>query len=120
MASGAVAGSHSRNGRMSGDVKIAGVGRETQPSSIAVVKYATEPTRFISYASPAVRIASLTAGPSSHGPNSSQPGLPAIVCCIAVTAWPAIVTCIRCSLGTVGIGAPVSCCTSAGACGPST
>ena len=61
-------------------MKMAGIGRGIQPSSRALVKYASDPTRRKWYADPASRIASLTAGPSSQGPKNSQPGLPAIVC----------------------------------------
>ena len=80
VASLAVAGSHSRKGRSSSPVKMAGTGRGIQPSSNAFVKYASDPTRRSSNADPASRIASLTAGPSSQGPKNSHPGLPAIVC----------------------------------------
>ena len=56
-------------------VNIAGTGRGIQPSSRAFVKYASEPTRRSSNAAPAFRIASFTAGPSSHGPKNSHPFL---------------------------------------------
>ena len=114
VASLAVDGSHSRKGELVAS-EHRGTGRGIQPSSKAFVKYASDPTRRMSTAAPAFRIASLTSAPSSHGPKNSHPALPAIVCCTAQTLWPAMVTGKMCDLGTSGRGPPVSCSMSSGA-----
>jgi hypothetical protein len=44
------------------------------------------------YSSPAASSASWTAGSSSHGANSSQPGCPTMPCRSARTCFPAIST----------------------------
>ena len=103
---------------MPSPVKIAGSGDGTHADSRFADEYAFAPTSTRSNSAPASRIALRTRSPSAHGPNSSNPGWPAIPCRSDRTSSPAIVKVAMWKNRVGGTGAPVSFSIRASACGP--
>jgi hypothetical protein len=82
------------------------------------VEYAFAPARTSPNSCPAARIAPSTSSPSAHGPNSSNPGIPAMPCRSARTRCPAMTNSVMLKNPTFGSGSPVSFSSSGTAFGP--